>query len=113
MVPSTVNLGQGQPTCRDDEGCAPPPDRSPPKCNNPPRARPRQQIAELPEEVQLLLIPEHHLASGGTLELEDEFGFLSPKLVLDLLGHPIKPSGEFLLVSGREPDTRSFWHFGL
>src|ERR671910_3655238 len=41
-----VNLGQGQPTCRDDEGCAPPPDRSPPKCNNPPMARPRQQIAE-------------------------------------------------------------------
>jgi hypothetical protein len=41
-----VYLGQGQPTCRDDEGCAPPPDRSPPKCNNPPMARPGQQIAE-------------------------------------------------------------------
>src|SRR5918993_3545365 len=68
---------------------------------------------KLPEELQLLLIAEHHLASGGTLELEDEFGFLTLKLVLDLSGHPIKPSGEFLLVSGREPDARSFWHFSL
>src|ERR687889_858720 len=68
---------------------------------------------KLPEELQLLLLAQHHLASGGTLELEDEFGFLTLKLVLDLSGHPIKPSGEFLLVSGREPDTRSFWDFCL
>src|SRR5918992_5792325 len=71
------------------------------------------RLPKLPEEVQLLLIAEHHLASGGTLELEDEFGFLTPELVLDLSGHPIEPSGEFLLVSGREPDTRSFWDFCL
>src|SRR5215213_3461396 len=68
---------------------------------------------KLPEVLQLLLLAEHHLASGGTLELKDEFGFLTLKLVLDLSGHPIKPSDEFLLVSSREPDTRSFWHFGL
>src|ERR671910_225859 len=68
---------------------------------------------KLPEELQFLLLAEHHLASGGTLELKDEFGFLTLKLVLDLSGHPIKPSGEFLLVSGREPDTRSFWDFCL
>src|SRR5215203_2067256 len=71
------------------------------------------RLPKLPEEVQLLLIPEHHLASGGTLELEDEFGFLSPKLPFDLGGHPIKPSGEFLLVSGREPDTRALLDLSL
>src|SRR5919107_769816 len=46
MVPSIVNLGQGRPTCRDGEDCAPPPDRSLPKCNNPPMVLPRQQFAE-------------------------------------------------------------------
>ena len=30
------------------------------------------------EELQLLPISEHHLTPGGTLELEDEFGFLTP-----------------------------------
>src|SRR5215208_3946107 len=60
---------------------------------------------KLPEVLQLLLLAEHRLASGGTLELKDEFGFLTPKLLLDLLGHPIEPRGEFLLVSAREPDT--------
>src|SRR5215218_6935501 len=40
MVPFIVNLGQGQPTCRDDEGCAPLPYRSPPKCKNQPMAHP-------------------------------------------------------------------------
>src|SRR5215210_1050170 len=70
-------------------------------------------LPKLPEKLQLLLIAEHHLASGGTLELEDEFGFLTLKLVLDLSGHPIKPSGEFLLVSGREPDARALLDFSL
>jgi len=42
-----------------------------------------------PEELKLLLISEHHLASGGTLELEDEFGLLTPELLLDLGSHPI------------------------
>ncbi len=41
------------------------------------------------EELQLLLLTEHILAPGGTLELENEFGFLTPKLVLDLPCHPI------------------------
>ena len=44
---------------------------------------------KVPEQLQLLLITEHHLAPGGALELEDEFGFLTPKLLLDLRGHPI------------------------
>src|SRR5687767_5651896 len=54
---------------------------------------------KLPEELQFLLLAEHHLAPGGTLELEDEVGFLTPELFLDLLGHPIEPCCEFLLVS--------------
>src|SRR5918993_2476808 len=54
---------------------------------------------KLPEELQFLLLAEHVLASGGTLKLKDEFGVLTPKLLLDLLGHPIEPCREFLLVS--------------
>src|SRR5215211_285850 len=65
------------------------------------------RLAKLPEELQLLLISEHHLASGGTLELEHEFGFLTPELLLDLCGHPIEPCGDLLLVSAREPDARA------
>ena len=53
---------------------------------------------KLPEELQFLLLAEHHLASGGTLKLKDEFGFLTLKLVLDLPSHPIEPCCEFLLV---------------
>src|SRR5919107_889613 len=62
---------------------------------------------KLPEELQFLLLAEHHLASGGTLELEDEFGFLTPELLLDLPSHSIEPCCEFLLISTREPDTRA------
>src|SRR5215210_7410040 len=62
---------------------------------------------ELPEELQLLLLAEHHLSPGGTLELEDQFGFLTPKLVLDLGCHPIEPIRDLLLVSAREPDARA------
>src|SRR5215203_6830465 len=68
---------------------------------------------KLPEVLQLLLLAEHHLASGGTLELKDEFGFLTPKLLLDLLGHPIEACSDLLLVSAREPDTRAFWNLRL
>src|SRR5215207_10272750 len=45
-APSIVNLEQARLTCRDDEGCAPLPDQSLPKCSNLPMARPRQQFAE-------------------------------------------------------------------
>jgi hypothetical protein len=47
MVPFIVNLGQGRPTCTDDEDCAPPPDQSPLWCKTQPMARPAQQIAVL------------------------------------------------------------------
>jgi hypothetical protein len=59
------------------------------------------------EQLKLLLISEHQFASGGTLELKDEFGFLTPELLLDLGGHPIEPIRDLLLVSAREPDTRA------
>src|SRR5918995_1675682 len=62
---------------------------------------------KLLEELQFLLLTEHHLASGGTLKLKDEFGFLTSELLLDLLGHPIEPCCELLLVSTREPDARA------
>src|ERR671910_2217206 len=71
------------------------------------------RLAKPLEQLQLLLLPEHHVASGHTLELEDEFGLLTPKLLLDLLGHPIEPCGNSLLVSAREPDTRAFGDFRL
>ncbi len=48
-----------------------------------------KRLPKLPEELQLLLIAEHHLASGGTLELENEFGLVAFKLLLDLSCHPI------------------------
>ncbi len=47
------------------------------------------RLAKMPEELKLLLFTEHHFASGGTLELEDELGFVAFKLLLDLCGHPI------------------------
>src|SRR5215204_1206557 len=65
------------------------------------------------EDLQLLLLTEHHLASGATLELENQFGFLTPELILDLPSHPIEPIGDLLLVSAREPDARAFWNLRL
>jgi hypothetical protein len=56
-------------------------------------------LPKLPEELELLLLTEHHLASGGTVELEHELGLLTPDLLLDELGHPIEPSSDFLLIS--------------
>jgi hypothetical protein len=46
MVPSIVNLGQGQLRCTDDEGCAPLPDQSLLQCKNPPMVHPDLGIAE-------------------------------------------------------------------
>jgi hypothetical protein len=57
------------------------------------------RLAKLPEELQLLLLTEQHLPSGGTLKLKEEFRLVAIKLLLDLSGHPIEPSGEFLLIS--------------
>jgi hypothetical protein len=51
------------------------------------------------EELQLLLIAEHLFASGQALKLEDEFGFLTPELLLDLSRHLIEASGNLLLIS--------------
>src|SRR5918992_958270 len=72
-----------------------------------PRRLRANSLAKPLEDLQLLLISEHRLASGQTLKLQDEFGFLTPKLLLDLGGHPIKPSGHPFLISTREPDTRA------
>ena len=44
---------------------------------------------KVPEELQLLLLTEHFLASGGTLELEYEVGLFALELLLYLSGHPI------------------------
>src|ERR687897_1333496 len=71
------------------------------------------RLPELLEQLQLLLFAEHHLASGGAVELEHEFGLLTPKLVLDLPGHPIEPSSNLLLVSAREPDARALGDLSL
>ena len=47
MVPSIVNLGQGQPTSRDEGRCASLPGPTPSlQCKNPPMAHPGQQIGE-------------------------------------------------------------------
>src|ERR671921_2571971 len=66
------------------------------------------RLPELLQDLQFLLIAEHHLASGGTLELEDEFGLLTPELILDLGGHSIEPIGDLLLVPAREPHACAF-----
>jgi hypothetical protein len=58
------------------------------------------RLAKPLEQLQLLVLTEHHLPSGGTVELKDQFGFLTPDLLLDLSGHPIEPSSDFLLSSG-------------
>src|SRR5919107_1698209 len=68
---------------------------------------------KVPEELQLLLLAEHILASGGTLKLKDKFGLFAFELLLDLSCHPIEPSGEFLLVSTREPDARALLYLCL
>src|SRR5918993_2280395 len=65
------------------------------------------------EDLQLLLLTKHRLASGGTLELEHEVGFPTVKLILDLGCHPIEAIGDLLLVSAREPNTRAFWDLRL
>ena len=65
------------------------------------------------EELHLLLLTEQRFTSGKTLKLKDEFRFVIPKLLRDLPSHPIQPRGDLLLISAREPDTRSFWDFCL
>src|SRR5215208_1934746 len=59
------------------------------------------------EDLQLLLLTEHRLASGQALELEDEFGSLAPELILDLVRHPVQACGYLLLISTLEPDARA------
>src|SRR5918998_2157666 len=71
------------------------------------------RLAKPLEQLELLLLAEHHLPSGGTVELENEVGLLTPELLLDLGGHPIEPCCEFLLVSAREPDARTILDFCL
>jgi hypothetical protein len=58
-------------------------------------------------ELELLLLTEHRLASGQTLKLEHEVGFLTSELVLDLGCHPIEPCGDLLLVSAIERYLRT------
>jgi hypothetical protein len=65
------------------------------------------------EVLHLLLLTEQRFASGKTLKLKDEVGFLTPESLCDLPSHPIEPRGDLLLISAREPDTRSFWDFCL
>src|SRR5215218_2794108 len=65
------------------------------------------RLPKVLQDLQFLLLAEHHLPSGGTLELEDEFGFGTPDLLLDLLGHPIEACGDLLLVTAREPEARA------
>jgi hypothetical protein len=48
------------------------------------------------KELKLLLISKHQFASGQTLKLENQFGFLTPELILYLGGHPIEASGNLL-----------------
>src|SRR5215203_3661094 len=71
------------------------------------------RLAKLLEKLQLLLLTEHRLASGHALKLENEFGFLTPELLLDLSRHPIEPSGHLFLISTREPEARAFWNLRL
>ena len=56
-------------------------------------------LAKPLEDLQLLLLTEHQLASGHTLKLKDEFRLLTPKLLLDLGGHPIEAGGYLFLIS--------------
>src|ERR687894_33750 len=59
------------------------------------------------EDLQLLLLTEHHLPSGRTLKLEHKLRLGTSELLLDLGGHPIKPSCDLLLISAREPNARA------
>jgi hypothetical protein len=77
---------------------------------NPWHVRPNRLSKPL-EELHLLLLTEQQFTSGKTLKLKDEFGFLIPELLRDLPSHPIEPRGDLLLISAREPDTRSLWDF--
>src|SRR5918998_6338194 len=72
-----------------------------------------QGLSKPLEDLQLLLLAEHHLASGGTLELKNEFRLGTLKLLLDLSGHPIEPGSEFFLISAREPYARPLLHLRL
>src|SRR5215203_2934344 len=65
------------------------------------------------EDLPFLLLTEQKFAPGQTLKLKDKFGLLTPKLLLDLLGHPLEPSGDLLLISAWEPYTRAFWDLRL
>src|ERR671911_1152054 len=65
------------------------------------------RLAKPLEDLQLLLLTEHQFASGRTLKLEDKLRLGTSELLLDLGGHPIEPSGDLLLISAREPDTRA------
>src|SRR5919112_1899332 len=65
------------------------------------------------EELYLLLLTEHRLASGQTLKLKDDFRLGVPELLLDLCGHPIKAGGHPVLVSTREPDARALLYLHL
>src|SRR5215204_2492777 len=71
------------------------------------------RLPKLLQDLRFLLLSEHHLSSGGTLELKDEFGFLTPKLLLDLLGHSIEACSDLLLVSAREPDAGALLYLSL
>src|SRR5918994_5393124 len=44
---------------------------------------------QLSEELKLLLITEHYLASRNAVEVEHEFRLGTPKLLLDMLSHAI------------------------
>src|ERR687895_718243 len=65
------------------------------------------RLPEPLEELELLLLTEHHLASSRTLKLKHKLRLGTSELLLDLGGHPIKPSCDLLLISAREPDTRA------
>src|SRR5215217_8739781 len=70
-------------------------------------------LAKTLEELQLLLLTEHRLASGQTLKLEHELRLGTTELVLDLSSHPIEPISDFLLISAREPDARALLNLRL
>src|SRR5215213_7747351 len=113
MVHSVVNSGQAQPTCTDDEGCVPLPDRSPLQCKNPPMVYPDLGIAETAPGSSI----SPDLGTSSCLwwhtRTERRVRVSHPKLLLDLLGHPIEACSDLLLVSAREPDTRAFWNLRL
>src|SRR5215217_4912138 len=56
------------------------------------------RLSKTLEELHLLLLTEQRFTSGKTLKLKDEFRFVILKLLRDLLGHPIEPRGDLLLI---------------